>query len=196
MRWRNTVCSCVLVAGCSGTGSDSGGDGAAPETGDVLKVTYIRFNLDPRTKRYVPEYRIMISRSWRTRFGDDPREPFAKLYRRGSRSPFFGEVPDEKMRGLLREMDRKGLAKLVSTTPEDVDLVGLAQVEKSPTDPPYTRIITVGGEKGHKSYLFRNNNAAEETLKAFVQCEKEVIKMGVQYTAQVSAEAVPILPKD
>lgn len=194
MRWRNIVCSVLAVAGCSGTGT---GDSATPpEMGDALKVTYIRFNLDPRTKRYVPEYRIMISRSWRTRFGDDPREPFAKLFRRGSRAPFFGEVPDEKMRGLLREMERKGLAKLVSTAPEEIDLVGLTQVEKSQTDPPYTRIVTVGGEKGHKSYLFRNNNASEEALKAFVQCEREVIKMGVQYTAQVSAEAVPLIPKD
>ena len=185
-----------MLAGCSSPGSSDSQD-PVPGAGDILKVTYVRFNLDPKTRKYVPEYRVMISASWRARFGDTPNEPFSKIFRmRGPRAPFFGEVPDDRLRNLLAELHEKGIKRLASVAPEEIDLVGLSQVERSQTDAPYTRIITIGDEKSHKSYTFRANNSNEEAIKSFVACEKEVIKMGVQYTAQVSTGAEPFIPKD
>lgn len=195
MRGTSILCS-FLLAGCAASNS-GGGENPLPEAGDVLKVTYIRFNLDPKTRKYVPEYRVMISSSWRARFGDVSNEPFAKIFRmRGTRAPFFGEVPDDRMHTLFGELKRKGIENLRDVPPEEIDLVGLSQVEKNQADAPFTRLITIGGEKWHKSYTFRGNNATEATIKGFVACEKEVIKMAVQYTAQVSTGAEPFIPKD
>ncbi len=78
-----------VVAGCQAGGGSGGGDpvdnGGDPfqpgVAGKAIKVTYIRFNLDPRTKRFVPEYRIMLSDGWRVKNGRSPREPFLKLYK-------------------------------------------------------------------------------------------------------------------
>lgn len=197
MAWRSIVLSVLTLAACESTGSNSSDtEGPDPAQGKVLKVTYIRFHIDERTRKPVPEYRVMLSAAWKARYGESPNEPFAKLYRRGSRSPFLGEVPDDKLVNLLRELDRKGIETLVSKDPEDVDLVMLQNAERNPQKAELTRVITVGDEQGSRSYIYSDNQLSTEHIKAFVTCEREVIKLAVQYTAQVSVGTNPVVPKD
>ncbi|GEM_PF-4033808 len=191
MRSRSIASSLILLSACSGGGGTDVQDDKEPASGKLLKVTYLRFELEPQSRRWVAQYRVMISRSWRAKHGDSPNEPLGKLFRRGGRSPFLGEVPDAQMELLLRELNRKGIDKLVSTRPEDLDLVSIVQAEKDPSTAQVTRIITVGNDSSHRSYLLRANSSREETLKGFVDCEREVIKMAVAYTAQVTTISKP-----
>jgi hypothetical protein len=196
MRWRSIVCSLLVAAGCGTTGGGNGG-GPDPMTGEVLKVTYIRFNQDQRTRRWVPEYRVMLSTSWHAKYGENSNEPYRKLFpSRSSRAPFLGQVPDEKMKILLAEFKRKGIDKLKWVKPEDVDLVALSRVERDPELAQVTRIITVGSDTEQRSYLLTSVVPFSQERKIYDDCEREVIKMMVQYTAQVTTESSPFVPKD
>lgn len=204
MLLRSIPFSLLFFAACAGGGggTSTNMDGN-PETTDIIKVTYIRFNYNPKTRGFVPEYRVMLSASWQDKFGNDPKEPFTRLFPRGSkRSPFLGMVKDAAMKNLLREMESKGLSKLPATKPEDVSLDWLAKLENAPVtdpkDPPtlHGRIITVGGDGWHKSYLIREAELIPELHGVFQRVEKEVIKMSVQYTVQVSTDSNPIVPRE
>jgi len=185
----------LALAACGGPNTNTNDDGPAPGQGKIVKVTYLRFHIDERSRKPVPEYRVMLSSSWKAKYGESPNDPFSSLYRRGSRSPFLGEVPDEKMEQLIRELDRHGIAKLRGKDPESVDRVMLQNAEKDVNEATFTRVITVGDEKGSRSYLYRDNQLSEDTIRAFTSCEKEVIKMAIQYTAQVSVGSSPVTPR-
>lgn len=197
MAWRSIVLSVFTLAACSGgSGSNTTDDGPDPSQGKILKVTILRFHTDERTRKPVPEYRVMLSSAWKAKYGETPREPMARLYRRGSRSPFLGEVPDEKLVQLLHELDRKGIAKLKSVDPETIDLVALQNAERNETESQVTRIITIGDDQGSRSYLLKTIAPFTEERKIFDACEREVLKMAVQFTAQVSVSSNPVAPKD
>lgn len=190
MRSRSIASSLLFLAACGGGGTNTREEAPVTE-GRMLKVTYLRFEKDQKSQRFVPAYRVMISRAWHSKYGDNPNEPLTKLFRRGVRSPFLGQVPDVHMENLLRELDRKGIGKLRSSRPEDIDLVRLAQAEKNPELAQSTRIITIGDETGHRSFEWEKN-----VDKAFLDCEKEVLKMAIQYTAQVTTGTEPFMPRD
>lgn len=194
MRFRSIASSLLALSACAGA-SDTN-DGPDPASGKLLKVTYLRFETDPRTKRTTPQYRVMISYSWREKFGDVANEPLAKLFRHGARRPFLGGVPDEKMEFLLRALRNRGIDKLVSVRPEDLDLVALNQTEKDPELAKRTRIITIGDGTVHRSYQFKDVGISDDLARIFSGCETDVLRMAIQYTAQVTTETSPVVPKD
>ncbi len=200
MRWPLFLCSLLLAGGCSGEGSTLR-EGESREvvvrSADLVKVTYIRFNLDPKKNRYYPVYQILLSQSWNRKFGNSPREPYSKLFpRRGKHTPSLGIVPDRQMRSFRKELLKTGLSGLVSIAPEEVDLVALSQVRLNRDEPPYSRIITVGDGAGSQSWLFRKNNYSMESIRQFVDCEKMILEMVGLYATKISIESLPVRPGD
>ncbi len=182
----------------SNTSNNNGEDPFTPgETGKAIKVTYIRFNFDPRTKKYVPEYRVMLSDGWRAKNGRSAREPFLKIYK----NPFLAEsIPDVVLAELVGSMIKFGLNDLRSTTPEMVDLQQLKAIEKTNQAEVAMRwrIINVETDDIKKTILFPQNDDRPSTTgfaAKFAKVEREVIKVAVQWTVQVTYEAPPLVPK-
>lgn len=200
MRWNLFLISFLFLGGCSGGGSElpeAEEPGVVVRSRDLVKVTYIRFNFDRKKNRYQPVYQVLLSESWKRKFGNNPKEPYSKLFpRKGNHTPYMGIVPDREMRSFQKKLVRQGLSALVAVSPEDVDLVALAQVRLSREEPPYTRIITVGNGKEAQSWLFRKNNYSMESIRQFVKCEKMILEMVALYAAQISMESLPIRPGD
>jgi hypothetical protein len=194
MRSSFILFSLLLVTGCS-AGPEREEPQVPVRSVDLVKVTYVRFNLDPKTGRYHPVYQVLISNSWKRKFGNNPREPYSKLFpRRGKHAPLLGIVPDREMRSFRKKLWNAGLPGLVSVAPEEVDLVALSQVRLDRTEPPFTRIITVGNGTESRSWLFRGNNYSLESIRQFVQCEKLIIRMGELYAAKIGFESLPVRP--
>lgn len=195
MRFQVVLGSFLLLAGCSGSGQTSGEGELVVRLADLVKVTYIRFNFDQKKKRHYPVYQVLLSKSWKRKFGNNPQEPYSKLFpRRGRHTPYTGVVPDREMRSFRRALAGKGLSGLVDVPPEEVDLVSLSQVRLNPKEAPFTRIITVGTSKGSRSWVFRNNNYSMESIRQFVQCEKLILRMVSLYATQISVESLPVRP--
>lgn len=211
MNCRTLLLLALVAAGCGGTGSsNSGTTGGDPfETGAsrAIKVTYIRYNLEPRAKRWEPEYRIMLSDGWRQKNGQSPREPqFTKIFRH----PFLAEsIPDEVLVVLAREMVRAGLNDLRDTTIDRINTEELKKIERLSTQDPNViervkvlRIINIETEDFKKTVTFYDNDdrlmgpPSRDSLSfKFSLVEREVIKVAVQYTVQIRIEANPAIPK-
>ena len=198
MKWHLLFASLILLGSCStssGGRVGRGGSDVEIRPSDLMKVTYIRFNFDPKKKRYYPVYQILISETWKRKYGSNPVEPYSKLFpKRGEHTPYFGIVPDPVMRSFQRKLYREGLSDLASVSPEEVDLVALSQVRLNKKDPPYTRILTVGDFKGSRSWQFLGNNYAREAIQKFVECEKLIIEMVSLYATKISIESLPVRP--
>ncbi|MBI2932859.1 MAG: hypothetical protein HYY16_14535 [Planctomycetes bacterium] len=186
----------LLTNGCS---SPRGPQEPAPAEGKAVKITYIRFNLDPRTRLNRHEYRILVSEGWRSKHGA-PRDAFAKLYR----DPFQGTVPDAVMMQLLEEMRRRGFEELRETSLRAIDPRTLAKVEKSPDEElgKKWRIIHVETDDFQKTVTFADNDdrllgtpGKDQLAFKFGKVETEVLKVAFLYTALVSYEAPPMIPK-
>lgn len=193
---RTSPSLCLLLLTAAGCGSPSGGapadrDPFNPATARAIKVTYVRFNQDPRTRRFVPEYRVMLSDGWRLRHGKSAREPFAKLFR----NPFLAEsIPDSVLDLLAREMIRFGLEDLRDRPMESINLQELSRVIQTPHAELAARwrIINVETDRLKRTVVYQDQMTDPELAMKFVKVEREVIKVAVQYTAQVSVEAPPM----
>ncbi len=193
----------ALAPGCRGGGGSNPMDGdpfAAPQV-KAIKVTYIRFNWDPKNKRFVHEYRIMLSDGWRQKNGQNPREPFTKLWR----DPFKAEsIPDTVLDNLVKEMEKFGLNDLNSRAADSINLEELKKVEKLPYERSAEvlrwRIINLETDAGKKTVTFIDNddravvNNGPQALK-FSKVEMQVIKVAAQYTVQVTYDTPPMIPK-
>src|SRR5437867_4381043 len=113
MNWRPILFSlCAVFAGCGDGGSSTKND-STPETGEALKVTWLRYYYNSQTKKFEPGYYVMISNSWSIKYGEDPREPLARLFpRKSARAPSLGTVPDWELKQLVQKMESLGLSRL------------------------------------------------------------------------------------
>ena len=197
MKWMSVLAALFLSACTTGDSgrSDRGGREVRVRPSDLAKVTYIRFNFDQKKKRYYPVYQILISESWKRKYGSDPVEPYSKLFpKRGDHAPYLGIVSDQEMKSFQKKLYREGLGDLSHVSPEEVDLVALSQVRLNKNDPPFTRIITVGNAEGSRSWMFLGNNYAKESIQQFVRVEKMILEMVTLYAAKISVESLPIRP--
>ena len=168
MSTRSIVCSlgALLLAACGGGGG--GGTGARTDealAGDILKISYFRVNPEPKTKRPEPTYRVVMSEGWRQAMGEGPREPFAKA---APNKVFKGFANDPVMAKYIRELRGLGLDKLRYQNPDDGNPTDLYQKAMGPKG-DLQRIITVGSDKGAKSYYF--SDQTEEQARIFIKCE-------------------------
>jgi len=184
MSWRTialSLAAALAAAGCSGPRTLPWG-----ETGDVLKISYYRVNVDPRTKRLEPTYRVVMSESWRDLRGNSPGEPFARA---APGRVYSGFVPDGQMRGYVARLAETGIGGLQPSEPESYKPNELHRRATSPRDYEFTRIITIGTDKWHKSFYFPSQQVSRELIETFVRCEKLAASM-VQWSILIESGAI------
>jgi len=190
MSWRGIVLS--LAAGAAGC---AGGGESLPwgETGDALKISYYRVNVDPRTKRLEPTYRVVMSNSWKEIRGETPGEPFARA---APGRVFTGFVTDAQMRTFFRDLARNGIGRLRAVEPESFTSADLLRKALDPAESEFTRILTIGTDRWHKSFYYRHQQEARELIETFVRCER-LVAMMVQWSILIQSEAVgPAFPRE
>lgn len=191
----------LALAAVSGCGSTGGGVAAntRPEldaqASKVIKVSYIRFQWSRQRSRWAPEYRIMLSESWKRQYGANPREPFSKLYR----NPYRAEsVPDAQMQLLVREMLNRGFADLQGREATSISLDDLQRLERMPQAANDVvqgwRIMTIETETMKKTVVRADNIESQDSQRKFAMAEWEVIKFANQYTVQINVETQPVIP--
>jgi hypothetical protein len=190
MSWRTIALSLAAasLAGCGGPATLPWG-----ETGDILKLSYYRVNTDPRTKKLEPTYRVVMSQSWREYRGDAPGEPFPKA---APGRVYSGFVSDAQMRACFADLTKAGIGTLRASEPESHNPHDLHRKAMNPAESEYTRVITIGTEKWHKSFYYRDQQSGRDLIEAFVKCEKYA-SAWVQMSILIHSEAVgPAFPKE
>lgn len=177
MSWRSIVskaAALALLAGCGGGGSTQ----AVPDTDDglaILKITYFRAFPEAKTKRPEPTFRAVMSESWRDRVADGPKEPLAKA---APGKIYLGYVPDAEMARYVKRLREMGLDELAASKPEDYDPDKFSRLALNATETSFTRVFTVGDEKGARSYYYRDQQKSGRTelIEKFVKCEAFVAR--------------------
>lgn len=175
----------LLLVGLPGCGD--GGTGVRPgesPDGEVLKISYYRVNPDPKTKRPDPTFRVVMSESWRQVLGEGPRDPLAKA---APNKVFKGFANDPVMARYVRELRSLGLDRLRSKNADDCNPADIHQRAMSPVDREHPRIMTVGTEKGARSYTF-GEQLSEELSETFIKCEVLVSRIMDGHTLMVKIE--------
>lgn len=185
MNWRITSCSLLLLAGCA-SGGTSG------PAGGVLKISYYRSNLDPKTKKRVPTYRVVMSESWKKEVGESPREPFGRA---APGMVYVGFVPDGHMGRYLEALRKAGLEQLAPREPESFTPQDLHRLASHPEQGEYMRIITVGTDAWHKSYFYKDQQVSPEQINRFRECEK-IVSVIAEYSFQFRTGVQPFSPDD
>lgn len=194
MSWRSIVLKGAALA-LAGAAGCAGGGAELPwgPLGEALKISYYRVNVDPRSKKLEPTYRVVMSNSWKEIRGESPGEPFARA---APGRVFTGFVTDAQMRAFFRDLVRNGIGLLRASEPESFSPSELFQKALQPAEYEFTRIITIGTDRWHKSFYFRHQQESRELIETFVRCEKLVAQM-VQWSILIRSEAVgPPFPKE
>ena len=170
MSWRSIVSSAavlVLLAGCGDGGTSQtvseGTDGLA-----ILKISYFRAMPEPKTKRPVPTFRAVMSESWRDRVADGPKEPLAKA---APNQVYLGYISDSEMSRYVKRLKEMGIDDLKASRPEDYDPDLFSRKALNPQETSFTRVFTVGDEKGARSYYYRDQQTSKELIEKYVKCE-------------------------
>jgi len=168
----------LLAALHPGCGGEGGGSSAQlspdnPEGIAILKITYFRALPEAKTKRPEPTFRAVMSESWRDRVADGPREPLAKA---APGKVYMGYVTDAEMVRYVKKLKEMGLDDLKASRPEDYDPDLFSRKSLNPSETSYTRVFTVGDEKGAKSYYYRDQQTATDLIQKFVKCEAFVAR--------------------
>lgn len=169
----------AFLAGCGDGGTAVRPSGEGPP-GEVLKISYFRVNLEPKTKRPEPTYKVVMSESWRQVLGEGPREPFQKA---APNKVFKGFANDPVMAKYVRELRSLGLDKLRSQNPDDCNPNDLHQRALGPKG-DLARVITVGSDKNARSYHF-TDQPNEDLAKLYIKCEMLVSQIMDGHTLSV-----------
>src|SRR6185436_8441569 len=144
------VLALAVLSSCAsggGGGTDSG-SGRLSDDPAILKISYFRAFPDGKSKRLECFFRCVMSESWKDRMGDGPREPLAKA---APGRIYMGYVADVRMALYLKKLKEFGLDDLQpyqgEIKPEEFGRLAL-----NPNETSFTRIFTVGDEKGSRSY--------------------------------------------
>ncbi len=192
MSWRSIALSAagaLILAGCAVPRTLPWG-----EFGEVLKISYYRVNTDPRTKKLDPTYRVVMSNSWRDVKGESPGEPIGRA---APGRVYRGFVGDARMRSYFEELVRLGIGRLQPVEPESINPHELHRLATNPAEHEYTRVITIGTDRWHKSFTFRDQQRTGDIglVETFVRCERRVAMM-VQESILVQVEVIgPPFPR-
>ncbi|HXG60038.1 MAG TPA: hypothetical protein VNO22_01575 [Planctomycetota bacterium] len=195
MSWRRTVfCSALVVLGaCAGGGGGRAGETEGGGEAAVLKISHFRAFENPRTKKLEPTYRVVISESWRDRVGEGVREPFPRA---APGNIYRGIAPDARLRHYVQKLREYGLDDLVARNPDDFRPEELRRLAENPQESSYTRIFTVGTDKGARSYYYRDQQKSEDLIKKFFRCEAYVLSIMNGHTIRVQTGAEPFLERN
>lgn len=197
MSWRSIVSKALLLALVAGPGSgcggDAGGTGTVVDSPDgiaILKISYFRSLPEQKTKRPEPTFRSVMSESWRDRVADGPREPLAKA---APGKVYLGYVLDAEMARYVKRLKEFGMDDLKSRAPEDFNPDDFNRKALNTQETSFTRVFTVGSDKGAKSYYYRDQQASGRTelIEKFVKCEAFVAR-ACENSIQVRTMTDPI----
>jgi hypothetical protein len=197
MNFRNTVCRLLALAGlavaipsCAGGGTTR--EDPASEGGEILKISYYRAYPEPRTKRLEPMYRVVMSESWRDRMGESPKEPIA----RGAPGKIYvGFLSDAELSRYVKQLKSFGLEDLEPRNPDQLNPDEFRRKALDANETSYTRVITVGSDKGAKSYYYRDQQVRKDLIEKFVKCEAFVSRIS-ENSIQVRTMSEPIVPRE
>ena len=177
----------VALASCASEKGDVS-TAVGPEDPAILKISYFRAFPDGKTKRLENFFRCVMSESWKDRMGDGPREQLAKA---APQRVYMGYVADTKMTLYMKRLREFGMDDLKvyrgELKPEEFSRLALNQTETS-----FTRIFTVGDEKGSRSYYYRDQQGSKDQIEKFVKCETYILR-ACEYAINISSgsEAMP-----
>jgi len=198
MNWRSIVSKIatlgVLVAldlGCGGETQQT-----VPDTADglaILKITYFRALPEAKTRRPEPTFRAVMSESWRDRVANGPREPLAKA---APGRVYMGYISDAEMSRYVKRLKDMGIDDLKASKPEDYDPDVFGRRAVNPNETSFTRVFTIGDDKGARSYYYRDQQTAPDLIQKFVKCEAFVAR-ACENSINVSAttDQIPGRPK-
>ena len=195
MNWKTIGCRlaavAVLALAVPACGGSTGGTVAEPSSSDdpaILKLSYFRALPEPKTKKLEPNYRVVMSESWRDRMGDGPREPLAKA---APGKIYMGYVPDAAMVRYVKKLKELGIDDLVAKPTESLNPEAFARLSLNPQETSFTRILTIGDEKGSKSYYYRDQQTSKDLIEKFIKCET-FISRACEYAIQVRTMSDPL----
>jgi hypothetical protein len=120
--------------------------------------------------------------------GDGPREPLAKA---APGQIYIGYIPDERMALYLKRLKEFGLDDLKPRNPDELKPDDFSRLAMNPEETSFTRVLTVGDEKGARSYWFRDQQTSEDLIKKFVKCEA-YISRACEYAVNVRSMSDPL----
>lgn len=156
-------------------------------SGEILKISYFRVNPEPKTKKPEPTYRVVLSKAWQDRFGDNPREPLPKA---APGQVYKGFPEDVVMRRYVDKLRGLGLDRLRPRSPDDVNPQALYQLAMDPAKGNLARVITVGTDKSAKSYFASDQGPGTES-KIFLDCEMYIVQVMAGHTIKVQIVTDP-----
>ena len=182
----------ALLSACGGT---SGSGGTAVDTSNdiaILKISYFRALPEPRTKKLEATYRVVMSKSWQDRVGDSPKEPLARA---APGKTYLGYVSDAEMVRYVRKLKEFGIDDLVGANPDELKPEDFNRLSLNPQETSFTRVFTVGSDKGSKSYWYRQQQTSKELIEKFVKCEAFVVRV-CENSIQVRTMTDPLPPRN
>ena len=195
MSWNTTflrlAAAAALALGIPACGGSTGGTVAEPSSSDdpaILKLSYFRALPEPKTKKLEPNYRVVMSESWRDRMGDGPREPLAKA---APGKIYMGYVPDAQMVRYVKKLKELGIDDLIAKPSESLNPEAFSRLALNPQETSFTRVLTLGDEKGSRSYYYRDQQTSKELIEKFVKCET-FISRACEYAIQVRTMSDPL----
>lgn len=195
MSCRTIVCrlaaAAALAMSAQACGGPSGGTIAEQSSSDdpfIFKMSYFRALPEPRTKKLEPHFRVVMSESWRDRMGESPREPLAKA---ATGRIYMGYVPDGHMSRYEKKLKELGLDDLKSRATETLDPEAFGRLSLNSAETTFTRVFTVGNDKGSKSYYYRDQQTSRDLIEKFVKCET-FISRACEYAIQVTTKSDPL----
>ncbi len=193
MSWKTTVfrlaAAAVLALAVPGCGGSSG-EVAESSSDDpaILKLSYFRALPEPKTKKLEPNFRVVMSESWRDRMGDGPREPLAKA---APGKIYMGYIPDAQMVRYVKKLKELGIDDLKSQPTESLNPDAFARLALNPQETSFTRVLTIGDEKGSRSYYYRDQQGSKEQIDKFYKCEI-FISRACEYAINVRTMSDPL----
>ena len=194
MNWKTIVCRlaavAVLALAVPACGGSTTGGTVEPSSDDpaILKLSYFRALPEPKTKKLEPNFRVVMSESWRDRMGDGPREPLAKA---APGKIYMGYIPDGQMVRYVKKLKELGIDDLKPQPTESLNPDAFARLALNPQETSFTRVLTIGDEKGSRSYYYRDQQTSKDLIEKFVKCET-FISRACEYAIQVRTMSDPL----
>jgi hypothetical protein len=182
----------VALSACAGEkGGVSSAAGPSSDDPTILKISYFRAFPDGKSKRLECFFRCVMSESWKDRMGDGPREALAKA---APGRVYMGYVADVKMSLYLKKLKEFGLDDLQACRTEDLKPDEFSRLALNQTETSFTRVFTVGDEKGSRSYYYRHQQDRKDRIEKFVKCETYILR-ACEYAINVSSGSEPLQGK-
>jgi|SRR6185436_1441582 len=184
------VLALAVLSSCAsggGGGTDSG-SGRLSDDPAILKISYFRAFPDGKSKRLECFFRCVMSESWKDRMGDGPREALAKA---APGRVYMGYVADGKMALYMKRLKEFGLDDLQPSRTEDFKPEEFSRLALNQTETSFTRVFTVGDEKGSRSYYYRKQQGSKDQIEKFVKCETYILR-ACEYAINISSGSEPL----